>query len=88
MSETGTVARPVSEAVRRVLPVIEAMTPAERAVVREWLDAMLANPGVTPDEWEAAWDEEVGLRLANAQQRGDDLMPAADFFRHLRERRR
>ncbi len=55
-----------SPALEKILPLVMALTAAERAELINYLDA-IEEEELSPEEWEAAWLEECERRMADLE---------------------
>ncbi len=72
----------MSDAVAKVLPVLDAMTDAERVEVQDYLE-MFHCPEPTDEEFEATWGEEIDRRIADVEAGRVEMIPAEEVFRRL-----
>lgn len=76
----------MSDAVRKLLPALAALTDAEKAELRALLGPPGEEPELTPEEWQAAWAEEGERRYQRALATGDWGRPGDEVMRELKER--
>lgn len=74
----------MSEAVQKLIPLLDALTPDERATVTDYLNGL--EEDISPEEWEEAWANEVNRRIAAAQNGKSDSLPHEEFMRQMKEK--
>jgi hypothetical protein len=74
MHATGMAAQ--SPKVRAVLELIAEMSDEERGQLRETLSRAVA----TPADWDAAWNDELGRRIAQVERGEARLLNEEEFF--------
>ena len=66
----------MSEVVEKLKPLIDALTPGERAEVLEYIHALNDGEGdLSPEEWEAEWANEVNRRIADFESGNTKSVP-------------
>lgn len=72
----------MSDAVKALMPALEALTAGEREELRDWLNSMEYVEGeledLTPEQW-----AEIDRRLADVEAGRAELVPAEEVFRRL-----
>jgi putative addiction module component (TIGR02574 family) len=80
----------MSEAAEKLKPLLAALTADERAEVVEYLlelnDGNGDEENLTPEEWEAAWADEIDRRIEDAQNGKTVSAPADEFMRRMKEK--
>lgn len=78
----------MSEAVAKLWPAVQALTPNERGELASRLLALIdpGDPDLTHAGWEEAWDEECARRIAAVDRGEMELIPAEEVFRQIDER--
>lgn len=78
----------MSEAAERLKPALAALTRDERAELVEFLIALDAETGdgLTPEEWEAAWEEEINRRVADHEAGRTQSIPHEEVMRRFKEK--
>lgn len=80
----------MSEAAEKLKPLLAALTADERAEVAEYLAAL--NNGddegedPTPEEWDAAWADEIDRRIADAEAGKTKAIPHEEVMRQMKEK--
>jgi putative addiction module component (TIGR02574 family) len=80
---------PMSETAEKLKPLLAALTQEDRAELVEYmreLDDAVEEAGLTEDQWEAAWAEEVNRRIDAARNGQSDSMPHEEFMRRMKEK--
>lgn len=80
----------MSETVAKLKPLLDALTADERAEVTEYIDSLDdENDGeenLSPEEWEAAWAEEIDRRI-DAMDAGETVaIPHEEVMRRMKEK--
>lgn len=70
----------MSDAVLKLLPLVEALTLDERHELGGHLNEM-DDEVLSQEEWEEAWAEEVNLRIADVEAERSRLIDAEEVFR-------
>ena len=65
-----------SPKVRAVLELIAEMSDEEHGQLRETLSRAVASPA----DWDAAWNDELGKRIAQVERGGARLLTEDEFF--------
>ncbi|MBX9582603.1 MAG: addiction module protein [Gemmataceae bacterium] len=78
----------MTEAAEKLKPVLAALSPGDQAALAKYLLELIdpGEPGLTQEEWEEAWVEEIDRRLADLDSGKDPGVPAEEVFRRLREK--
>ncbi len=80
----------MSEAAEKLKPLLAALTADERAEVADYLheldDGDSDDETLTPEEWEAAWVEEINRRIADGRSGKTVAMPADEFMQRMKEK--
>lgn len=79
----------MSEAAEKLKPLLAALPAGDRAELLDYLIGLGdAGPDeeLTPEEWEAAWAEEVNRRLADFESGKTQGIPGDEVMRRLREK--
>lgn len=72
----------MSDAVSKLLPVLDAMSDEEREEVRVYLE-MFNCPTPTDEEFDAEWGEELDRRLADLEAGRTTSHPAEEVFARI-----
>lgn len=82
----------MSETAEKLKPLLDALTPVERAEIVEYLQELNHGQDASDDEeliqeeWEEHWAEEVNRRMADAKAGQSDSMPHEEFMRQMKEK--
>lgn len=78
----------MTEAAEKLKPVLAALSPEDRIELTQFLLALddAGEPGLTQEEWEEAWSEEINRRIADLDAGRTKLIPAEEVHRQLREK--
>lgn len=76
----------MSEAVTKLLPMLNALTADERAEVAEYLAREGGQENLTPEEWEAAWADEIDRRIEDAKAGKTVGVPHEEVMRRMKEK--
>jgi putative addiction module component (TIGR02574 family) len=80
----------MSEAAEKLKPLLAALPREDRAELAEYLTDL--NNGddegeeLTPEEWEAAWVEEINRRVADLEAGRTKLIPGDEVMRKMKEK--
>jgi putative addiction module component (TIGR02574 family) len=74
----------MSEAVLKLIPLLDAITPDERATVTDYLNGL--EEDISSEEWEEAWANEVNRRIADYEAGKTKLIPADEVMKRLKEK--
>jgi putative addiction module component (TIGR02574 family) len=77
---------PMSEKAEQLKPVLAALSAEDRAELLDYLAGLEEGEELTPEEWEAAWSEEINRRVADAEAGRTKLVPWEEVSRKMREK--
>jgi putative addiction module component (TIGR02574 family) len=84
----------MSESTEKLKPLLAALTREERVELVEYLTSLnnganetgASEEELTPEEWEAAWSEEINRRIADVESGKSDSVPHKEFMRRMKEK--
>lgn len=77
----------MTEAAEKLKPALAALTPEDRAALREYLRELDGDePELTEEEWEAEWAAEADRRIANFEAGRTQLISAEEVERRMKEK--
>jgi putative addiction module component (TIGR02574 family) len=78
----------MTEAAEKLKPVLAALSPGDQAALAKFLLELIdpGEPGLTQEEWDEAWAEEINRRIADLDSGRVKGVPGEEVMDRLRRK--